>query len=299
MALLVDSFLSLQAFVHAAELRSFKLAGQQLGLSSSGIGKSMHRLEEQLGVRLFHRTTRSITLTEEGQMFLERSRRILAEMEGAQVDFARSAEAPRGRLKVSLPVANFLFTPIVSAFMREYPEVILELDFNDRIVDVIEDGFDVVLRTGELSDSRLQHKRLGHFEWRLVAAPSYFDRAGKPESATDLAGHTCLRHRFPQTGKLEPWPLAARYAEMSVPVSLATTMMDSLLILADEGAGIAALPNFLVDRRLADGRLVEILPGCLDGRVDFSLLWPGSRYLLPKVRAFVDFFAARLAPSLS
>jgi DNA-binding transcriptional LysR family regulator len=198
-----------------------------------------------------------------------------------------------------MPVANFLFTPIMSAFMREYPEVALELDFNDRFVDVIEEGFDVVLRSGELSDSRLQHRRLGHFEWRLVAAPSYLDRAGTPASAADLAGHICLRHRFTETGKLEPWPLAARYAKIDVPVSLATTMVDSLLILADEGAGIAALPHFLVDRRLADGRLVEILPGCLDARVSFSLLWPGSRYPLPKVRAFVDFFAARLAPSLT
>jgi DNA-binding transcriptional LysR family regulator len=299
MTLLVDSLLSLQAFVHAAELRSFRLAGQQMGLSSSGIGKSIQRLEEQLGTRLFHRTTRSITLTEEGRMFLERSRRVLAEMEGARADLARSAEAPRGRLKVSMPVANSLFTPIMSAFMREYPEVTLELDFNDRFVDVIEEGFDVVLRSGELSDSRLQHRRLGHFEWRLVAAPSYLNRAGTPASAADLAGHICLRHRFTQTGKLEPWPLAARYAEIDVPVSLATTMVDSLLILADEGAGIAALPHFLVDRRLADGRLVEILGGCLDGRVSFSLLWPGSRYPLPKVRAFVDFLAARLAPSLT
>jgi DNA-binding transcriptional LysR family regulator len=183
--------------------------------------------------------------------------------------------------------------------MQVFPEVILEIDFNDRIVDVIEEGFDVVLRSGELTDSRLQHKRLGHFEWRIVAAPSYFDRAGKPASVTDLVGHICLRDRFPHTGKLEPWPLAAHHADVNVPVSLATTMVDSLLILADEGAGIAALPNFLVKRRLADGRLAEIFPGCLDGRVSFSLLWPGSRYPLPKVRAFVDFFAARLAPSLS
>ncbi|MFC7556508.1 LysR family transcriptional regulator [Pseudoroseomonas wenyumeiae] len=140
MTLLVDSLLSLQTFVHAAELRSFRLAGQQMGLSSSGIGKSIQRLEEQLGIRLFHRTTRSITLTEEGRMFLERSRRVLTEMEGARADLARSTEAPRGRLKVSMPVANFLFTPIMSAFMREYPEVTLELDFNDRFVDVIEEG---------------------------------------------------------------------------------------------------------------------------------------------------------------
>lgn len=294
----VDSFSSLRAFVHAAELRSFRLAGQQMGLSSSGIGKSMQKLEEQLGVRLFHRTTRSITLTEEGALFLERSRRVLAEMEAAQAELAQPTAEPRGRLRVSMPVANFLFTPMMGAFMEAYPKIALDLEFNDRFVDVIEEGFDVVIRSGEPSDSRLQHRKLGGFAWKLVASPGYLEQAGTPKALRDLAGHRCLRHRYPQTGKLAAWPLAEADEKAGIPVSLATTLVDSLIILAEKGHGIASLPDFLVRAQLADGRLSEVLPGCLRDEGRFSLLWPANRYPQPKVRAFVDFVARWLGAAL-
>ena len=296
----VDSIGSLQAFVHAADGRSFKAAGQLMGLSSSAIGKSIQRLEEQLGVRLFHRTTRSITLTQEGELFLGRSRHVLSEMEAARAELAHSGGEARGRLKISLPTANLLFTPLMGAFMEAYPAIDLDLDFNDRFVDVIEGGFDAVIRTGDPGDSGLQHRKLGEFRWRLVASRAYLERTGVPVRVKDLAGHCCLRHRYPETGKLAPWPLVEDGENPGeVPVSFATTLVDSLLLMVQAGRGIASLPDFMVRSPLANGSLVEVLPGRLQEAGVFRLLWPTSRYPLPKVRAFVDFMTEEIGSSLA
>ena len=138
----MDSLGSLNVFVRAAEARSFTVAGRQLGVSSSAIGKAVARMEERLGVRLFHRSTRSITLTAEGALFLERCRRIFSEIEAAELELSQTQEAPRGTLRVSLPLAGNLMMPTLVAFMRAYPEIRLDLDFSDRVVDVIEEGFE-------------------------------------------------------------------------------------------------------------------------------------------------------------
>src|SRR6201995_5629408 len=142
----MDSLGSLNVFVRAAEARSFTVAGRQLGVSSSAVGKAVARLEERLGVRLFHRSTRSITMTAEGALFLERCRRIFSEIEAAELELSQTHEAPRGILRVSLPLVGVLMMPALVAFMRAYPEIILDLDFSDRVVDVIEEGFDAVVR---------------------------------------------------------------------------------------------------------------------------------------------------------
>src|ERR1700723_3166693 len=135
----MDSLGALSAFVRAAEARSFTVAGRQLGVSSSAIGKAVARMEERLGARLFHRSTRSITLTAEGALFLERCRRIFAEIEAAELELSQVREAPRGTLRVSLPLAGTLLMPSLAAFIGNYPEIRLDLDFSDRVVDVIEE----------------------------------------------------------------------------------------------------------------------------------------------------------------
>ena len=134
----MDSLGSLNVFVQAAEARSFTVAGRQLGVSSSAIGKAVARMEERLGVRLFHRSTRSVTLTAEGSLFLERCRRIFSEIEAAELELSQMHEAPRGTLRVSLPLVGMLMMPTLVAFMRAYPEIMMDLDFSDRVVDVIE-----------------------------------------------------------------------------------------------------------------------------------------------------------------
>jgi len=208
----MDSLGSLNAFVQAAEARSFTIAGRQLGVSSSAIGKAVARMEERLGVRLLHRSTRSITLTAEGALFLERCRRIFSEIEAAELELSQTHEAPRGILRVSLPLAGILMMPTLVAFMRAYPEIVLDLDFSDRVVDVIEEGFDAVVRFAEVGDSRLMTRALGTYRRRLVAAPAYLAAKGVPLIPDDLKSHACLHHKFPTSGKFERWPLWPEHA---------------------------------------------------------------------------------------
>ena len=150
----MESLGSLNAFVQAAGARSFTVAGRQLGVSASAIGKAVARMEDRLGVRLFHRSTRSIALTAEGSLFLERCRRIFSEIEAAELELSQTQEAPRGTLRVSLPLVATLMMPTLVGFMRAYPKISLDLDFSDRVVDVIEEGFDAVVRFAEVGDRK-------------------------------------------------------------------------------------------------------------------------------------------------
>lgn len=295
----MDSLNGFVVFVQVAETRSFVAAGRRLGVSASAIGKSVARLEEKLGVRLFHRSTRSVTLTAEGTLFLARSRRILAEIEAAELELSQASAAPRGRLRVSLPLVSSLVLPVLGEFMRSYPEIELDLDFTDRMVDVIEEGFDAVVRTGEPTDSRLSARRLGRFQVQLVAAPDYLARRGTPRTPADLRQHTCLHYRFPNSGKLEAWaPRQTPDApELQLPASMICNNIETRVCFALQGLGIAYLPDFAIREPLADGRLLPILTGQVGHAGVFHVLWPASKYPSPKVRALVDFLCARVFPA--
>ncbi|MFT4189917.1 MAG: LysR family transcriptional regulator [Comamonas sp.] len=286
-------------FVQVAETRSFVAAGRLLGVSASAVGKSVARLEEKLGVRLFHRSTRSVTLTAEGTLFLERSRRVLAEIEAAELELSQATAAPRGRLRVSLPLVSSLMLPVLAEFMREYPEIELDLDFTDRMVDVVEEGFDAVVRVGEPADSRLSARRLGAFQMALVASPGYLARRGTPQTPADLRQHACLRYRFHNSGKLETWTLqqAPGAPEWQLPTTMICNNIETRLYFALQGLGIACLPDFAIREPLADGRLVPILAGHMQHSGVFHVLWPASKHPAPKVRALVDFLCARVFPA--
>ncbi|WP_395677086.1 LysR family transcriptional regulator [Inquilinus sp.] len=292
-----DSLGALDAFVRAADARSFTAAGRQLGVSSSAVGKAVARLEERLGVRLLHRSTRSVTLTPEGALFLERCRRIFSEIETAEAELAQTRGAPRGRLRVSLPLAGMLMMPTLGAFMRDYPEIELDLDFTDRLVDVIEEGFDAVIRAGEVGDSRLMSRVLGVFRLQLVASPGYLARRGVPKVPEDLAGHACLQHRFATSGKFEPWPLRRGGREVALPSSAVANTIEPLIAMAEQGLGIACLPDFAIRRQIVDGRLAVVLAGHTEHEGVFRLLWPSSRHPAPKLRVFIDFLAKHLFPA--
>ncbi|WP_334041126.1 LysR family transcriptional regulator [Burkholderia ambifaria] len=283
-------------FVQVAETRSFVAAGRALGLSASAIGKRIARLEARLNVRLFHRSTRSITLTAEGTRFLERCRRVIAEIDAAEQELTHSAEAPRGRLRVSLPTIGTLLLPLLADFMAAYPEIELDIDFSDRLVDVVEEGFDAVLRTGQPTDSRLSSRLLGHFRQHLVASPDYLERHGTPCTPTDLARHRCLHYRFPSSGKLEIWPLRASRSGTppAVPVSMVSNSAETRLCFARRGLGIACLPEFFVRDALDDGTLRAVLAEHIVSRTPFYVLWPSGRHPTPKLRAFVDHMAEHL-----
>lgn len=290
----VDSLAALRAFVTAADARSFKSAGQGLGVSSSAIGKSIAKLESQLSTTLFHRTTRTISLTEAGGLLLVRARRMLSELQAAEAELAEVSGGPRGRLRVGLPLSGSLLTGALATFVAEHPEVELDLDYSDRLVDVIDEGFDVVIRTGDTGDSRLLHKTLGRFAWRLVASPAYVTKHGRPMTHHDLADHVCLRQKF-SSGRIAPWVFRSAPG-FEVPVSLAASVIDPLLDLTRAGAGIAMLPDFLVREALADGSFLPILDGEMGHTGVLTMLWPCSRFRVPKVRAFVDWIAHHIQP---
>ena len=296
----MDSLGSLNAFVRAAEARSFTVAGRQLGVSSSAIGKAVARLEERLGVRLFHRSTRSITLTAEGALFLQRCRRIFSEIEAAELELSQTQEAARGTLRVGLPLVGVLMMPTLVAFMRAYPEIVLDLDFSDRVVDVIEEGFDAVVRFAESGDTRLMTRALGGYHRRLVASPAYLAAKGVPAIPDDLRAHACLHHRFPTSGKFERWPLGPEHAalESELPRTAVASTLEPIIFMAEQGLGIAYLPDFAIGRQLREGALVSVLDDYTDRAGPLRILWPSGRHLAPKLRVFVDFLAANLGPAV-
>ncbi|WP_313618635.1 LysR family transcriptional regulator [Agrobacterium sp.] len=292
----MDKLGTIGIFVQVAEAGSFVAAGHRLGISGSAVGKAIARLEDELDVQLFNRSTRSMALTEEGGLFLETCRRIQAEYEETRAKLSRAQAAPRGQLRVSLPLAGMLLMPTISSFMRAYPQINLDLDFTDRLVDVIEEGFDAVIRTGEVRDTRLMSRKLGTFRHVIVASPEYLKENGHPQVPENLLQHQCLHHRFANYGTLEPWPLVRDGAtiKLDLPVSLVASTLEPLIYLAERSFGITCLPPFAVAEQIKAGTLVSLLDDHLQDTGTFRVLWPTSRYLSPKVRAFVDYMAQHL-----
>ena len=295
----MDRFGSLNVFVRAAETRSFTEAGRQLGISSSAVGKAISRLEGRLGVRLFHRSTRSIALTPEGATFLTRCQRIICEIEAAETELALTHAEPRGRLHVSMPMVSMLMMPVIGAFMKAYPDILLDIDFSDRMVDVIEEGFDVVTRTGDVADSTLVTRVMGTFRQVIVGSPAYFAQRGIPTEPEQLREHACLQHRFPTTGKLRRWQLTrnGEPVDIELPTVAIVTAVEPLILLAEQGLGLACAPDFTVRAQLAEGSLVAVMQPYLDSPSAFRALWPSGRQISPKARVFIDYLSQYLFPA--
>lgn len=297
----MDRLTGLTAFVRTADLGSFVAAGRVLGLSPSAVGKAVTRLESQLGVRLFQRSTRSLRLTEEGRAFHERCRHILDDLDDAQETLLMTRETPRGRVRVSAPiVAYHLLLPVLAEFLSLYPEIELDLDFTDRIVDLIEEGVDVAIRSGQLPDSRIMVRALRPFQLLLCASPAYLARQGTPKCPRDLCGdHIGIGFRYPNSGKVQDWPLILPAEEKEVRVRhiLTCNNMEALRGAVLRGLGIGCMPDFLAAASLKTGELVPLLVDHLDAPGQFNLIWPSSRHLSPKVRVFVDFISTRLFSS--
>lgn len=294
----MDRHGNLQAFVRTADLGSFAAAGRVLGLSASAVGKSVARLEHELGVRLFQRSTRTIRLTEEGRLFHERCRRILDDLDDAWATIAGAREMPRGKLRVSTPVITYhLLMPVLPEFTTLYPEIELDLDFNDRRVDLIEEGVDVAIRSGELPDSRLMSRVFCGYRHLLCAAPAYLARRGVPRRPRDLDDHCAIHFRMPNSGRMLDWPLVLQpgEAEPRTRTVFSCNNMEAVRGAALAGLGIGCMPDFIVRDLLKSGALQVVLPDDVVGAGHFHLLWPSNRQLSPKVRVFVDFMHARLA----
>lgn len=291
----MDSLAGIAMFVQVADSGSFSATGRLLGLSSSAVGKSVARMEARLGARLFQRSTRRLALTDEGEKFLQRCKRILAEVEAAERELSASSGAPSGRLRISLPRYSGMFEAAIAAFMLAYPAIELDLDFSDAMVNVVGDGYDAVVRTGELLDSGLTRRKLCTFRRLLVASPAYLARHGRPGHPSDLASHRRLHYRFPATGRLEAWPLAeAMEPAVQQAAGMVCNSVEMRVYLALQGQGIAYLPAFTVRRELAAGQLLTLLDDYTQAATAFWLLWPASRHMPPRLRVFIDFLVAQL-----
>jgi DNA-binding transcriptional LysR family regulator len=295
----MENLVALNVFLRVAEARSFTQVGRQLGLSSSAIGKSVRRLEDRLGVCLFYRNTRNVTVSPEGLLFAESCRRIFREVEAVQREFAQSTGEPKGRLRVGVPVVGMVIVPILARFMQAYPNVELDMDFPDRTSDIVEGRYDVVVCSGEAKDSRLKTRCLGRYMYQIVGAPSYFDKTGVPAAPDDLINHACLHQKHGETGKLQPWPILGTKAggDFALPVTATSSAIEPLVSLAESGVGLACVPDFAVRKQINEGSLVSVLDRIVERETALRAVWPATDYASPKVRAFVDFVAKHLGPA--
>jgi DNA-binding transcriptional LysR family regulator len=298
----MDKLSGLLAFVKTAELGSFVAAGRALEMTASAVGKSVARLEEELGVRLLQRSTRKSQLTDEGRLFHERCRRILDDIDDAKAMLSHTREVPRGRLRVSAPIVGYHFLlPVIPDFLARYPEVELDISFSDRAVDLIDEGFDVAIRSGDLPDSRLVSRPLSAFRLLLCASPDYLARRGTPTLVRDLERHATIRFRHPDSGKLLGWPMlqSAADTDTRLQTTLACNNMEAVLGATLHGLGISCMPDFLAREMLAEGRLLTVLDDHPSVGGQFKAIWPSSRHLSPKVRAFVDHLGQHLSAAPS
>lgn len=293
----MDRLAGIPAFEGVVAAGSFAGAARALGLSVAAVSKQVRALEDRLGVRLLHRTTRQVRLTEAGQRFHERCQRILADLEDAEREVAERQATPRGRLRVSAPMSfgQRHIGPVVSEFLVRNPDVEIDLVLDDRFVDLLAEGFDVAVRVAELRDSSLVARRLCASRRVLCAAPGYLARHGTPATPDELAAHRCIGYAYMASGC--DWPFQSRDGRRLVRVHgpVMSNNGDVLRVLALDGCGIALLPTFLVADDVRDGRLREVLPDQLDGDPAVWVLQPTRRHVPLAVRAFVDFLVARFA----
>ncbi len=287
----------LQAFVRVAETGSFSEAARRLGLSKSMVSRQVSALEAELGVRLLHRTTRSLSPTEAGRAYLERCQRILADLDEANLLVSRLQAVPRGRLRVSAPLSFGIghLSAALPGFLERYPEIELEMNMTDRHVDLVEEGWDLAVRIGRLADSSLIVRRLAPIRGVAVAAPAYLERRGTPLVPPDLERHDCLIHsaRTSEWRFVSPEGLASQVA---VHGRFLADNGDVLRVMALAGLGIVQLPSFFVGDDIRAGRLVPVLEGFIPQEASLNAVYPHGRHLSPKVRAFVDYLAEKFGP---
>ena len=287
-------------FVAAAESGSFSGAARKLRLSPSAVSKLVARIEDRLGVPLFTRSTRALLLTAEGSAYLERARRILADMDEAERLVATGADAPaRGRLRISASVGfgEICLLPLVPQFLAQHPQVELDISLTDAVIDLVDERTDIAIRVGALRDSALKARKLLETRRMIVASPAYLERHGVPKHPEDLAQHNCLRFNFRRN--LDEWPFRdpATGEAFRVPVSGNAFGNNGVILrqLVLDGLGLARLGTFHTAADVAAGRLTGVLEAYNAGDIeDIHAVYVGHEHLSARIRAFVDFMAVAI-----
>lgn len=296
----MDRLHELEVFVAVAEAGSLAKAGARLRLSPPAVTRAIAALEERLGARVFHRTTRSLSITDVGQRFLDTARRILAELDAAERDAVGDVAAPSGHLTVtsSVTFGRTALLPAVRAFLAQYPLVSVSVLLVDRVTNLVEEGIDVAVRIGPLPDSRLIAKTLGAVRQILVASPEYVARRGQPMVPADLSHHDVIAF----TGLMpnREWRYLDGRRGQSVGLHPRLEVNDALAALAaaEAGDGVTLALSYMVGEQVRAGRLVPLLDAYTPAAVPVSLVYPETRLIAPKVRAFLESVAPRLRTAL-
>lgn len=291
---------SLELFCVAAEQGGFTAAAAATGLTPGAVSRTVARLEERLGVRLFVRTTRQIRLSEAGQAYYAQCRQALNQLVEAEREVSGRQVTPSGLLRISAPTTygHYRLLPMLPAFRARYPDIRVEVHVSNRNIDFAAEGYDLAVRVRAPADSTLIARHLGDAELVLVAAPDYLRRRGEPKGLADLRGHECIQFELPSSGRTIPWLFREDGREVELATGGGFACSDDVLAgvtLARHGAGIFQAYRFVVEDDLREGRLVELLRPFGGRSRPFNLLYPQLRFVPLRVRAFVDFLLSQRA----
>ena len=292
----MDRFENMSTFIRVVEAGSVSGAADRLGIAKSAVSRRLKELEEHLGVELFHRTTRKMNLTDTGRAFYHQSVRILEDVLEAELATTQAHGTLKGSLKIALPSTFGLMHmgPAINEFLKAHPQIEFDLDFNDREVDLIQEGFDLAIRIANLPDSSLIARRLAPIHNVICASPSYIEQMGAPRTPDELVGHRCLVYSL--LSDYEYWSLTDRNGKETrtkiLPYLKASTG-DFLKDAAVEGMGITMEPSFIAYKEIESGALVQLLDDYNPPRIDAYAIYPPTRHLSQRVRAFVDFVVKR------
>jgi DNA-binding transcriptional LysR family regulator len=286
----MDRFQEMQVFIRIAERSSFTQAADDLQIPRATVTNLLKRLEERLGTRLLERTTRTVRLTHDGEAFYRRCVRLVADMEEAESSFRHVA--PKGLLRVNMQgtLARHFVVPALPAFLAQYPEIELQIGEDDRLVDLVREGIDCVLRAGTLQDSSMVGRRVASMEQVTVASPAYLERFGEPESLEALAGHRAVNYLSSGSGRVLPmeFTVDGRVVEMQLGAVVSVSGADLYTGSALAGLGLVQVPRYRVMEELLAGKLKVVLEGCPPPDMPVSVLYPQSRQLSARVRVFVE-----------
>jgi DNA-binding transcriptional LysR family regulator len=286
----MDRIDAMQVFVAVADLQGFAPAARKLGMSPSGVTRLIAALEDRLGARLLQRTTRSVTLTDVGARYLERARRILADVEEAEGSAQVERTRPSGRLVVSAPVGfgRLHVSPVMSAYLTRFPEVSGELRLSDRMINLVEDGVDLAIRIGHLADSSLVARHVGEMRRIVVASSAYLERRGEPKTPNAIASHETIQFGAMTASPEWRFVEAGREIRVACTPRFATNSADAAIQYAEHGGGLTRVLAYQAAEAIKAGRLKVVLAKFEQPPLPIHIVYPTSRLLSAKVRAFID-----------